>query len=162
MPLQTYTQRPVSSIQSHWQWKLTLPISTPVPQNVQDSGLEYMYASHLFPQMWTVYQGEELSLEGLETVTGFKNCSSIQLGKEQSLRRGCWGRYMGDLLKVTIWAELPGTARLLKIIKELLLLLEFAFSFHHVDMNAIRQKDNLVQIAQDGSPMQPSLCACTM
>lgn len=103
-----------------------------------------------------------MSLEGLETATGFRNGSSIQLEKDslpgEDAEDGTWGH----LLTVTICAGLLGTTRLLKIMKELLLLLEFAFSFHHVDMNTIRQKDNLVQIAQDGSPVQPSLCACIM
>lgn len=103
-----------------------------------------------------------MCLEGLGIAIGFKNGSSTQLEEESLLGEGPKKALWEDLLKVTISAGLPGTTRLLKIMKELLLLLEFAFSFHHVDMNTIRQKDNLVQIAQDGSPVQPSLCACTM
>lgn len=81
-------------------------------------------------------KGQSLSAEG--TVEGTRR-TCLGLPFEQWLcsqspqePSGCWG----------LWKELP-------------LLLEFAFSFHHGDMNARWQKDNLVQIAQDG----PSLCA---
>lgn len=42
----------------------------------------------------------------------------------------------------------------------MLLVLKFTFSFHHVDMNAVWQKDNSFQIAQDVSSMHRSPCAC--
>lgn len=45
--------------------------------------------------------------------------------------------------------------------KEMLLVLTFAFSFHHVDMNTVWQIDNSFQIAQAVSPTQLSPCACT-